>query len=227
MGNFIIDYFIKESENMNQDKRYDEIIKNELSDVKNIIKKGDINFLYEDLKGGGNKDFYKNLIFEIEETKTFYDKKKEFVMVGCGYLPLTILAYCKRYYKSMFKGIDIDEKAIKSCNKLRNMYGIDNTMFKTIDGKKYNYINSKTILIAAMVKDKIDILNRILCTASLKSKIFIRLFYKEDYEIINKIKKSCLGLKVLFKINKNDYPIKEEYDLVILEKSENTNQKPM
>lgn len=155
----------------------------------------------------------------------FYDNKKEFVMVGCGYLPLTILAYCKRYSKAMFKGIDIDKKATKSCNKLRNMYGLDNTMFKTIDGKKYNYINSKTILIAAMVKDKTDILNKILCTASLKSKIFIRLFYKEDYEIINKIKKSDVGLKVLFKINKIDYPIKEEYDLVVLEKSENTNKK--
>lgn len=149
-------------------------------------------------------------------------------MIGCGYLPLTILAYCKRYSKAMFKGIDIDEKAIKSCNKLRNMYGLcNNAIFQTIDGKKYNYINCKTILIAAMVKDKIDIINRILCTASIQSKIFIRLFYKEDYEIINKIKKSCVGLKVLFKINKTDYPIKEEYDLVILEKSENTNQKLM
>lgn len=214
---------------MNRDKRYNEIIKNELSDVKSIIKKGNnINCLYEDLKMGGNKAFYKNLIFEIEETKTFYDDKKEFVMIGCGYLPLTILAYCKRYSKSMFKGIDVDEKATKSCNKLRNMYGLcNNTMFKTIDGRKYNYINSKTILIAAMVKDKIDIINRILCTASIQSKIFIRLFYKEDHEIINKIKKSCVGLKVLFKINKNDYPIKEEYDLVVLEKSENTNQKLM
>lgn len=38
---------------MKQDKRYDEIIKNELSDVKSIIKKGDINCLYEDLKVGG------------------------------------------------------------------------------------------------------------------------------------------------------------------------------
>lgn len=64
MGNFIIDYFIKESENMNQDKRYDEIIKNELSDVKNIIKKGDINFLYEDLKGGGIKTFIKILFLK-------------------------------------------------------------------------------------------------------------------------------------------------------------------
>ncbi len=39
---------------MKQDKRYDEIIKNELSDVKNIIKKeNNINSLYEDLKVGG------------------------------------------------------------------------------------------------------------------------------------------------------------------------------
>ena len=103
----------------------------------------------------------------------------------------------------------------------------DNTIFKTADGKKYNYINSKTILIAAMVKDKIDILNRILCTASIKSKIFIRLFYYEDYEIIEKLSKSNIGLKILSKIKKKDYPIKEEYDLVILEKSENTNQKLM
>lgn len=39
---------------MNQDKRYNEIIKNELSDVKSIIKKGNnINCLYENLKMGG------------------------------------------------------------------------------------------------------------------------------------------------------------------------------
>lgn len=212
---------------MKRDKRYDEIIENELRDVKSIIKKdNNINCLYEDLKVRGNKAFYKNLIFEIGKTKTFYDDKKEFVMVRCGYLPLTILAYCKEFSKAMFKGIDIDEKAIKICNELRNMYGLcNNAIFQTIDGKKYNYINSKTILIAAMVKDKIDILNRILCTAGLKSKIFIRLFYKEDYEIVNKIKKSGVGLKVLFKINKTDYPIKEEYDLVVLEKSKNTNEK--
>jgi len=149
-------------------------------------------------------------------------------MVGCGYLPLTILSYCKKYSNSMFKGIDIDKKAIKSCNILRRVHCLyDNTIFKTVGGKKYNYINSKTILIAAMVKDKIDILNRILCTASIKSKIFIRLFYYEDYEIIEKLSKSNIGLKILSKIKKKDYPIKEEYDLVILEKSENTNQKLM
>ncbi len=205
------------------DERYNEILKDELHEVKNLIKNEKcFIFLEKNLKIGGNKTFYKNLVFEIRKTRKFYNSKKQFVMVGCGYLPLTMLVYCNSYPKSKFIGIDIDEKAIKSCNELRKVYDLgDNTFFKIIDGKKYNYINSKTILIAAMVKNKIAVLDRILSTVSVGSKIFIRLFYDEDYEIINKLSKSDIGLKVLYKINKDDYPIKEEYDLVILEKSKN------
>lgn len=210
----------------NISKRCSGILKEEIKDVKNLLKKTkNIDFLYDELKVEGNKSFYKNIIFEIINTKYFYDSTKEFIMIGCGYLPLTLLTYYKIYPDSIFIGLDVDKKAIESCNKLRNKYILDNLYFKIADGKYYDYINSKTVLIAAMVKDKIKILNRILGTSGVKTKIFIRLFYDEDYEIVNKIKKSSVGLKVLFKINKSDYPKKEEYDFIIVEKSENINKK--
>ena len=65
-----------------------------------------------------------------------------------------------------------------------------------------------------MVKNKIKMLNRIIDTCKRGTIVFIRLFYKVDYNIIEKLDNE--KIKIIFKIDKNTYPKKEDYDLIIL-----------
>lgn len=65
-----------------------------------------------------------------------------------------------------------------------------------------------------MVKNKIKMLNRIIDTCKSDTNVFIRLFYKVDYNIIEKLDNE--KIKIIFKIDKNTYPKKEDYDLIVL-----------
>ena len=57
-------------------------------------------------------------------------------------------------------------------------------------------------------------LNRIIDTCKSGTNVFIRLFYKVDYNIIEKLDNE--KIKIIFKIDKNTYPKKEDYDLIVL-----------
>ena len=94
------------------------------------------------------------------------------------------------------------------------MLNIKNVLFECEDGLKYNYVKADTILIAAMVKNKIKMLNRIMDTCKSGTYVFVRLLYKVDYNIIKKLDNE--KIKIIFTIDKNTYPQKEDYDLIIL-----------
>lgn len=164
---------------------------------------------------GYNKDFYNSIEYEISKTNKFYTDGETVVMVGCGYLPLTLIAYSNYYPKSKFIGLDIDKEAILSSENLKNILKIKNILFEHEDGLKYNYKNADAIFIAAMIKNKQKMLDIIIETCNKGTKIFVRLFYKSDYKIINKLDNN--KIKMIYRIDKNAYPKKEEYDLVVFE----------
>ncbi len=181
---------------------------NSIKKIENINLNNFENFLYLTY----NKNFYNNIEYEISKTEKFY--KKHMIMVGCGFLPLSLISYCNYYPNGKFIGLDINKNAILCSDNLKSMLNIKNVLFKCEDGLNYNYNKADTILIAAMVKSKIKILNRIMDTCKSGTNVFVRLFYKVDYNIIKKLdnKKN----KIIFRIDKNTYPQKEEYDLIVL-----------
>lgn len=183
---------------------------NSIKKIENINLDNLKNFLYLTC----NKDFYNNIQYEISTTKKFYNNKKYMIMVGCGYLPLSLISYCNFYPNEKFIGLDINKKAILCSNNLKTMLNIKNVLFECENGLKYNYKKADTILIAAMVKNKIKMLNRIIDTCKSGTNVFIRLFYKVDYNIIEKLDNE--KIKIIFKIDKNTYPKKEDYDLIVL-----------
>lgn len=162
-----------------------------------------------------NKDFYENIEYEISKTDKFCTNKKHMVMVGSGYLPLTLIAYSNYYPRSNFLGLDINEAAVLKSEELKQILKSENIFFERADGLKYDYKMMDVIIIAAMVKNKLKMLDRIIETCKIGTKIFVRLFYKSDYKIINKLGNN--KVKMIYRIDKNVYPKKEEYDLVVFE----------
>ena len=194
-----------------------EILDAEIKEVKYIKEYECINMdkFKNSLCLGYNKDFYNSIEYEINKTNKFYINGETVVMVGCGYLPLTLIAYSNYYPKSKFIGLDIDKEAILSSRDLKNILKLKNILFEHKDGLKYDYKKVDVIFIAAMVKNKQKTLDRITETCKPGTKIFVRLFYKSDYKIINKLDNN--KTKMIYRIDKSAYPKKEEYDLVVFE----------
>lgn len=137
-----------------------------------------------------NKLFLQDVNIEIEKLKEHitYDN---FVMVGCGSLPITLLAFCNQYKNGKFVGIDHSSEAIKKAIEIKNKLNISNLNFDIIDGENYDYKNADTVFVANTVVHKIDILKQIAMSAKGGTRIIIRIpsytghLLSEDVTYIN------------------------------------------
>lgn len=144
------------------------------------------NFLTDEF----NKLFLHDVNIEIEKIAG-YILHENFVMVGCGSLPITLLAFCNKYPQSNFIGIDHSSEAVKKAIEIKNKLNIKNLNFDITDGVNYDYKNADTVFVANTVIHKMEILKQIAMSAKSGAKIIIRIpshaghLLSEDVSYVN------------------------------------------
>lgn len=121
-----------------------------------------------------NKLFLNDVKIEIDKLKK-YITAKNFVMVGCGSLPITLLVFCNEFPSGSFVGIDNSPEAIRKAIDIKSKFNIENLNFDIIDGMNYDYKNANTIFVANTVVPKMKVLKQIAMSAESKTKIIIRI----------------------------------------------------
>lgn len=149
----------------------------ELDENENIISKvqqyPEVKNIESYLTDEFNKLFYNDVKIEIKRLNS-YLSNKNFVMVGCGSLPITLLAFCNEYPDMSFIGIDNSSEAVRKALDIKRCFGIRNLHFDIVDGENYDYIDSDTIFVANTVIPKIKVLRQIAMSAKSGTKIIIR-----------------------------------------------------
>lgn len=149
----------------------------ELDENENFLSKTngtvEVDKIYDYLTDEFNKLFYKDVEIEIEKIKS-YLSTKNFVMVGCGSLPITLLVFCAKYPEMSFIGIDNSPEAIRKAIDLKLKLNIKNLSFNIIDGMNYDYKDATTIFVANTVVAKMHVLKQIAMSAKSGTKIIIR-----------------------------------------------------
>ncbi len=121
-----------------------------------------------------NRSFFQDVKIEISKLKK-YLFGNNFVMVGCGSLPITLLAFCGEYPNVSFIGIDNSPEAICKAIEIKTKFSIENLKFDIIDGMNYDYENADTIFVANTVVPKNGVLKQIAMSAKSKTRIIIRI----------------------------------------------------
>lgn len=121
-----------------------------------------------------NKLFIKDVKIEISQLKQYLIGNR-FVMVGCGSLPITLLAFCNEFTDMTFIGIDNSPEAIRKAIDIKTKFDISNLNFDIIDGMNYDYNNANTIFVANTVIPKIKVLEQIAKSAQSQTRIIIRI----------------------------------------------------
>ena len=121
-----------------------------------------------------NKLFLRDVRIEMSKLKQHLSGNN-FVMVGCGSLPITLLTFCREYPSISFVGIDNSPEAIKKAIDLKFKFNINNLNFDIIDGVNYNYKKANTVFVANTVVPKVKVLKQIAMSAQTKTKIIIRI----------------------------------------------------
>ena len=132
-----------------------------------------VKILEDSLTDEFNKLFLDDVQIELSKLKT-YISKGNFVMVGCGSLPITLIVFSSVYSKISFVGIDNSPEAIKKAIDLKQKFHIVNLDFNIIDGVNYDYNDVSTIFVANTVIQKNEVLKQIAMSAKSGTKIIIR-----------------------------------------------------
>lgn len=150
----------------------------ELDENENVIHNSEndisLNNLDSCLTDEFNKLFFNDVKIEIDKLKK-YITANNFVMVGCGSLPITLLAFCSEFPSGSFIGIDNSPEAIRKAIDIKSKFNIENLNFDIIDGMNYDYKNANTIFVANTVVPKMKVLKQIAMSAESKTKIIIRI----------------------------------------------------
>ena len=166
----------------------------ELDENERILSLSNENVTLENLNSFLNDEFNKLFLHDvnIEISKLQqYISHDNFVMVGCGSLPITLLAFCNKYREGNFIGIDHSAEAIKKAIEIKNKLNIANLSFDIVDGVNYDYKKADTVFVANTVIYKMEILKQIAMSAKNGTKIIIRIpshtghLLSEDVSYIN------------------------------------------
>lgn len=155
---------------------YERII--ELDENENLLSLADTNISLDNLDkyltNDFNKLFFNDVKIEISKL-TEHLNGTNFVMVGCGSLPITLLSFCAQFPNMHFTGIDNSPEAIKKAIDIKTKFNITNLNFDIVDGMNYDYKDASTIFVANTVVPKIKVLKQIAMSASNNTRVFIRI----------------------------------------------------
>lgn len=110
---------------------------------------------------------------DIFEEVDFNDCK-QFVLVGCGQLPITAIHVMDETKVSEIYCLDISEQAIAVVERLKQKFGWSRLHPMVFDGKHFDFGNADIVYIANMVSPKYQVLNRVIETASKDVKLILR-----------------------------------------------------
>lgn len=133
-----------------------------------------LNDLEQCLTNDFNKLFFNDVKIEISKLREHL-AGDNFVMVGCGSLPITLLSFCTQFPDMHFIGIDNSPEAIRKAIDIKTKLNIPNLFFDIIDGMNYDYKDASTIFVANTVVPKIKVLKQIAMSAQSNTRVFIRI----------------------------------------------------
>jgi hypothetical protein len=110
-----------------------------------------------------NSEYIKRRYIQKSEDVHLLDfgEAENFVMVGCGPLPETILYINDNAAVKNIIGIDNNQEAVYISNELISSLNYDNIQLKYADGADYDYKDADVIYIAGFVTPKHDVLAQI------------------------------------------------------------------
>jgi SAM-dependent methyltransferase len=97
-----------------------------------------------------------------------------FVMVGCGYFPVTALQATQRFKNLKVVALDTDPQALIGGRQVTQSLGLTNIEFNLHDGATYDYTGADIIFVANMVSPKDATIRRILDTSRHDTSIVVR-----------------------------------------------------
>ena len=114
-----------------------------------------------------------NRVNDIFEEIDFNDCN-QFVLVGCGQLPITAIHVMDETEVAEIYCLDISESAITVVERLKQKFGWSRLHPMVFDGKKFDFGNADIVYIANMVSPKYQVLNRVVETAARDVKLILR-----------------------------------------------------
>ena len=97
-----------------------------------------------------------------------------FVMVGCGQLPVTALHVLERSTVGHVVCLDVSEKAIAATHQLKEALGLDKLEARLSSGADFDYGQASVIYIANMVYPKLDVVLQALRTCAPGARLVVR-----------------------------------------------------
>ena len=98
----------------------------------------------------------------------------QFVMVGCGPLPMTLYHVHDRTDVAELVAIDVDVDAIETVNATARRFGLHRVSANVVSGERFDYARADVIYVANLVRPKASVLERIADTAPRDAAIVLR-----------------------------------------------------
>jgi hypothetical protein len=99
---------------------------------------------------------------------------REFVMVGCGPLPVTLLHVCDRTRTPSIVGLELDADAASLAASVCGRTGRDRIRIAVADGCAYDFGTADVVYVANLVRPKRDVVARVAETARPGTRVVVR-----------------------------------------------------
>ena len=99
---------------------------------------------------------------------------RQFVMVGCGRLPVTMFHVHDRTESTDIVGLDVVPEAVDTAREIAARFGYARVGTELCEGQAYDYRDAQIVFITNMISSKAAVLSRIAETAPPEVRIIVR-----------------------------------------------------